>query len=112
MVAITVILAAVIASFIFGMASTQPQPNTVAVAVVKNSATEGTVTNYGGAGIKALTAPINITVTDGTTTTYYDLGTAVAASTKVTLTAGTQNRILAVGDFGPNQRNILLDVYI
>lgn len=112
MVSITIILAAVIAAFIFGMANQMPQNNIVGVTVVKNSATQATVTNIGGQGVNALTNPINISVDDGTAITYYDLGKAVAASEKVVLTSGVQNRIMAVGEFGPNTKQILLDVYI
>lgn len=109
MIAITVILAAVIAAFIFGMAGDITSGHTVAVTAVKEAG-DIRLTNYGGADVGNLAGPIDVTCTNATATT---LGTAVGSS--VTLTpspAGFRERVMAIGTFADGSTQILLDVYL
>ena len=109
MVAISVILAAIVAAFIFGMANQMPTGKTVAVTALKDGG-DIRLTNYGGADVGNLAGPIDITVTNATATT---LGTAVGSS--VTLTpapSGYRVRVMALGTFKDGSTTILLDVYI
>jgi len=109
MIAITIILAAVVAAFIFGMANNMTTGHTVAVTALKDGG-DIRLTNYGGADVGNLAGPIDITVTNATATT---LGTAVGSS--VTLTpspAGFRERVMAVGTFTDGSTQILLDVYL
>ncbi|HPP78869.1 type IV pilin N-terminal domain-containing protein [Methanospirillum sp.] len=66
MVAITVILAAVIAAFVFGMAGNVDKSKTTTVTVERVNATHLKLTHFGGAGAKELAYqyPFNVTVGD------------------------------------------------
>jgi len=109
MVAITVILAAVIGAFIFGMANNMPTGNTVGVTALKDG-NNIRLTNYGGPNVGDLAGPISVTCTNASETT---LGTAVGSSVTVTPSpAGFRERVMAIGTFKDGSTTILLDVYI
>lgn len=109
MIAITVILAAVIAAFIFGMAGDITSGHTVAVTALKDGG-DVRLTNYGGADVSNLAGPIDVTCTNATATT---LGTAVGSSVTLTPTpAGFRERVMAIGTFADGSTQILLDVYL
>ena len=115
MVAITVILAAVIASFVFGMASVVPTTKNVAVTVHKDSADALTFTNYGGKDAENLDT-ITITAYGDTDDYTGTLGTAVASTTTITATTagdfGGNNRVVVVAEFNDGTTTVLLDTKI
>lgn len=83
MVAITVILAAVIAAFVFGMGSSLSKQYVVACSVSQISSEKIDVTYQGGPDADALSY-LNVSVTPGdptnSTTIYSDLGDPVATA--------------------------------
>ena len=115
MIAITVILAAVIASFVFGMANTAPTSKNVAIIAHKDSTSVITFTNYGGKDVEKLTS-IAITAYGDTDDYTGTLGTAVASTTKITATTagdfGGNNRVVVVATFLDGTTTVLLDTYI
>lgn len=104
MVAITVILAAVIASFVFGMAGSVQTTKTVAV-TAQLSDDEIQVTVHGGADIGQLDT-LNASVNGETQTTLSDSPTT---GTTATVLGGTGDRIMVIGIFTDGTEQILLD---
>jgi len=114
MVAITVILAAVIAAFVFGMAGQIQTTKTVAVTMTQKDATSVTYTNMGGPDVGQLEkitlsgdidavktpAPLELPITTGGTKTITT--TALAGS----------KHIVVVGTFKDGTEQVLLDTYI
>ena len=111
MVAITVILAAVIAVFVFGMASDVQTTKTVA-ATAKQSGTDILITYQGG--------PDAEKVTDVNTTVYNSAGTATAHDyasspsvgySKTFASNGTsaQERVVITAKFDDGSTQVLLD---
>jgi len=89
MVAITVILAAVIAAFVFGMAGNIQKTHIVSV-TGQRSSTGITVTNNGGQDVTSLSyANVTVPGTAGLTCSNY------TASTNTNLAAGANNCVLA-----------------
>ncbi len=72
MVAITVILAAVIAAFVFGMSGNISKTKTVAVTVQKVNATSISVMNNGGQDASSLTE-LNVTTSPNLVTDCYQM---------------------------------------
>jgi len=105
MVAITVILAAVIASFVFGMAGSLQTSKTVAVTAKLNGSNNIDVTVHGGADIGQLDS-MNITV-NGTAT--IDDVSPVSTGTTATVNGGKGDRLMVVGTFADGTTQILLD---
>ena len=115
MVAITVILAAVIAAFVFGMANAVPASKNVAIVAHKDSPSAITFTNYGGKDIEKINS-ISITAYGDTDEYTGSLGLPVSSTTTITATTigdfGGNNRVVAVGTFMDGTTTILLDTYI
>jgi flagellin-like protein len=107
MVAITVILAAVIAAFVFGMAGNISKTKVVAVTVQRTTSTQAQVTNMGGQDVTSLNS---ITVTGGTSDT--NLGKTVGKTATVSGIATTKAHIIATGYFTDGSYQVLLDTYI
>ena len=109
MVAITVILAAVIAAFVFGMAGNVQSTKVVSLTASKNATGGITITNMGGSDVTTLQS---VTVTVGTQNpvTYTTTGpTAIGKTAIITGTAGTAERVLIIGKFSDGAEQILLD---
>jgi archaeal type IV pilus assembly protein PilA len=105
MVAITVILAAVIAAFVFGMAGNITKTKTVAITVQRTGANTVVLTNNGGQDVGALSS----IVISGAANSV--LGTAVGSSTQ--LTAGTAPKhIIVTGTFNDGTQQVLLDTNV
>ena len=126
MVAITVILAAVIAAFVFGMAGNITKTKVVAVTAQKISSTQITVMNQGGQDQSALTAlnvstntnPVTAcTGANGGTVTFMaglckmDLP-KVGSTLTLTGVYGGRTEVVAVGTFNDGTNQVLLDTYI
>jgi flagellin-like protein len=121
MVAITVILAAVIAAFVFGMSGNISKTKTVAVTVQKIDSNNISVMNNGGQDGGALTS---INVTTSPAMTACPLGTAatycVVTGTPVPVGAvlkmygpyGGKTQVIAVGTFNDGSQQVLLDTSV
>jgi len=108
MVAITVILAAVIAAFVFGMAGNVSKTKLVAITASRPSTTLVTITNQGGQDAGTV-ASYSISGDEGVTTST--LGTAVGSTAAVTVTSGKRH-ILVTGKFNDDTYQVLLDTYV
>ena len=123
MVAITVILAAVIAAFVFGMAGNISKTKVVAVTAQKPDSGHISVTYQGGQDAASVSA-INVSV-DGATSVNPYLTTATngwmnsgTGSLKVgcnTIALGTftaKTHVVATGTFTDGTQQVLLDTYL
>jgi archaeal type IV pilus assembly protein PilA len=120
MVAITVILAAVIAAFVFGMSGNISKTKTVAVTVQKVNSSYISVMNNGGQDgasltmLNATTVPA-MTTCNGASQAYCTAsGTPVAVGTTMGLggpyTGKTQ--VIVVGSFNDGSQQVLLDTSV
>jgi flagellin-like protein len=114
MVAITVILAAVIASFVFGMAGQIQKTKVVAFNAQKTAATELALTNMGGQDVATLSS-VNVTINAEAPVTWAG-GNAVGANKKYLAADGViagRNRVIVVGTFSDSStEQVLLDTNI
>ena len=113
MVAITVILAAVIAAFVFGMAGNISKTKVVAATAQKPDANTVTITYQGGQDAGTL-QNLTVTVNDGHKTAMG--GTtgvlAVGCSTKIAGTTGEfqgKTHVVVTGYFSDGTSQVLLD---
>jgi flagellin-like protein len=134
MVAITVILAAVIAAFVFGMGQNVKKTYTVAVTATRQSSDTIALTNMGGndvAKLKPLAGtdnPFLITVNGhvATTDALYAAGLTDPAAglsqvvgssitikgTDIVATSGSGVHVVVTGVFSDNTNQVLLDTYV
>jgi len=111
MVAITVILAAVIGAFVFGMGSGVKKTYIVAATATQTTATAITVT-YNGGPDAGYVANINVTQA-GTHTNNTVLGTTVGSSVSIAGgTPGKNDHVIVVAKFTDNSEQIILDTYV
>ena len=129
MVAITVILAAVIAAFVFGMTGNVQSTKTVAVTVGQNS-DDVVLTYQGGADsstlqyLKITVEPGNggakviycttdtegsIAITTGSTATGLDVGSVMTITGKGT---AQRDHVVVVGHFADGADQVVLDTYV
>jgi flagellin-like protein len=111
MVAVTVILAAIIASYVFGMAGNLPSQKNVAFTLTRLNATAVSATCYGGSDISVLTGGVNSTVDGGDSVEVWealDTGIPVGATKKIT-TTGANQRVTLVGIFSDGTTQVLVD---
>jgi archaeal type IV pilus assembly protein PilA len=126
MVAITVILAAVIAAFVFGMSGNISKTKIVAVTAQQPDAQTITVTYQGGQDAQSFTYG-NVSVTPSgspacSSITYVNttggtniLGTTVGSYVTATGSTGCfggKDHVVATGTFGDGSVQVLLDTYI
>jgi len=133
MVAITVILAAVIAAFVFGMSGNISKTKVVAVTAQQPSPTTITITYQGGQDSKSFVSG-NVTVTTDPSTAspatvnyvasiggttggsagYPDnkLGGNVGSWVTATGTFSGKDHVVAVGEFTDSTSQVLLDTYL
>ena len=136
MVAITVILAAVIAAFVFGMSGGVSKTKTVAITTQKVNSNLITVMNNGGQDAGSLRF-MNVTTTPGISTAtggcvasagtctaqgttgmwYLDLnpipvGTSLSLKPTTTDAYGQRTQVIVVGGFIDGQSQVLLDTYV
>jgi len=108
MVAITVILAAVIAAFVFGMAGNISKTKIVAATAAQQGATQIYVTYQGGqdaASVATISYDIN-----GSTGQF----TSTAVGTSVSAMSGdaTQNHVTVTAKFNDGSSQVILDTYV
>ena len=130
MVAITVILAAVIAAFVFGMSGNITKTKIVAVTVQQPSNDQIVITYNGGQDSGTLTT-IHVIINDAPLTGgtwlpaayvggWFNSSTAatgvlpVGTSISANIVNGFSNRdhVVATGYFGDNTQQVLLDTYV
>ena len=110
MVAITVILAAIIAAFVFNMAGTIQKGHIVGITMSQIDGETVTLTNMGGQDVGSLVS-INVTG-DLETIPVEELGPEVGATKTYILKEGAgQNHILAIGIFTDGTEQVLYDGY-
>jgi flagellin-like protein len=123
MVAITVILAAVIAAFVFGMSGNISKTKTVAITVQKVDSANISVMNNGGQdatsliSLNATTVPASVAGTSPQCTTagYCVVsGTPVAVGTTMRLTGpySVKTEVIVVGIFNDGSNQVLLDTFV
>lgn len=116
MVAITVILAAVIAAFVFGMTGSVSKTKNIAF-VAELTGSDGTaviITNHGGSDLGSLSS---LSASDGSTALNIRGGGAAFTDNanfndvgkSVSLTLGTNKRLVLTGKFTDGSSAILLD---
>jgi flagellin-like protein len=109
MVAITVILAAVIAAFVFGMAGNIKSSKTVGITFTQNSAGNGVATITGGTDLPSLNG-VNYSVNGGTEQPILTSGNLTVGKYNVTNSAITKGqRVMLIGYFGDGSSQILVD---
>jgi len=112
MVAITVILAAVIAAFVFGLASGVTKTKNVAVTARHTGS--NIVTTWQGGPDNAAVSGYNITVTNNTATPYFVNVTSnsVGLTTSVPVATTGSNHVVVTGVFTDGSQQVLLDTYV
>nr|WP_321352273.1 type IV pilin N-terminal domain-containing protein [uncultured Methanoregula sp.] len=109
MVAITVILAAVIAAFVFGMAGNIQSSKTVGVTLTLNSSNFAVATISGGTDLASLNS-VNYSVNGGTEVTIFPSGTiGVGKYNTSTAAIAKGSRVLLIGYFNDGTNQILVD---
>ena len=111
MVAITVILAAVIAAFVFGMAGQISKTKVVAITAQRTSSTAISLTNMGGQDVGSLEST-NVTIDAaviGTMASQTALGIGTGSTQSYTVVAG-KHHVIVVGNFlDSSTSQVLLD---
>ena len=114
MVAITVILAAVIAAFVFGMASGITKTKNVA-ATARQIGTTGCVITWQGGPDNSMVSGYNVSITNSTNTgTIYFVNTnnIVGNATTLPYCTSGQDHVVVVGAFTDGSYQVVLDTYI
>ena len=107
MVAITVILAAVIAAFVFGMAGNIQSTKTVGVTLTSNQTNFGVATVTGGADLKTLNQ-VNASI-DGATEVILISSPVTVGKYGTTTTAVNGKRVILTGYFSDGTVQMLID---
>jgi flagellin-like protein len=111
MVAVTVILAAIIAAFVFGMAGNLTQGKTVA-ATAQHKGTNIWVTYQGGQDNSKLVS-YDVFIGVGTDAKKFDQAPpTVGNSTAFSPYSGTNNHVVVVGNFNDGVNQTILDTYV
>jgi flagellin-like protein len=118
MVAITVILAAVIAAFVFGMSGNISKTKVVALTTQKLSSNQITVMNQGGQDMAALINVSVSTMPTGTCSPVFMIGNPVAVGCSTSCAPTVNNaysartQVTAVGTFNDGTSQVLLDTFV
>jgi len=107
MVAITVILAAVIAAFVFGMAGNIQSTKTVGITLTQNATGYGVATINGGADL-ALLNTVGYTVDGGSEVLLFN-GSVSAGRSNNTASVVSTKRVVVVGHFTDGSSQVLID---
>jgi flagellin-like protein len=113
MVAITVILAAVIAAFVFGMSGTISKTKVVAVTADQSDTNKIIVMYAGGQdSLSFVSATVNITDDDGKFVSANSLSNIVGNTVTTTGKFAGKNHVVVVGLFTDGTNQVLLDTYV
>lgn len=108
MVAVTVILAAVIAAFVFGMGSGVQKTKVVGVTAVRGDSTSLNLTYQGGTDNSTLQSfAVKVNGADATPATWSK--PSVGDSLKITHTASAPVKLTVVGKFNDGSEQVMLD---
>jgi archaeal type IV pilus assembly protein PilA len=113
MVAVTVILAAIIAMFVFGMAANVPKNKVISMSAQQPSADTITVTYLGGTDTSQFDhATVNVTDDDGKYVDVDNLTNVVGDSVVASGKFSHRNRVSVVGYFTDDSAQVLLETYV
>jgi len=113
MVAITVILAAVIAAFVFGMAGNVSKTRSVAATAQLSGS--NVIVTYNGGPDNTQVSSMTITGTDRAGTAFTAVALPATVGSSVTLTAGTGTQsvhVVVTATFNDNTQQVILDTFI
>ncbi|HVN65777.1 MAG TPA: type IV pilin N-terminal domain-containing protein [Methanomicrobiales archaeon] len=112
MVAITVILAAVIAAFVFGMASGVQKTKTVAATAVQVG--NDIIVTWQGGQDNAMVGSYNVSLTNSAATTGRsdNLPAIVGNSTKYSIGTTAQDHVVVSAAFTDGSQQVILDSYV
>ena len=113
MVAVTVILAAIIAAFVFGMAGNIQSSKDVGVTLTRNSSSFGVLTIQGGTSLSQL-SEINYTINGGSEKEFLPVATSPVSAgktygTRDTADVPTGSRVIIIGHFTDGSNQVLID---
>jgi len=114
MVAITVILAAVIAAFVFGMAG-NVQKTKVIAATASKVGTQVYATYQGGQDDNQLATtgtPLYATINSAAFTNQFTVGVAVGESAVTLGTPGAKDHVVVTATFMDGSSQVILDTYV
>lgn len=110
MVAVTVILAAIIAAFVFGMAGNIQGTKNVAFTLQRINTTAVSASCFGGADTTVLTGGVNASVDGNPAGIAWAVGPApIVGSTRTITTTGANQRVTLIGTFSDGQVQVLVD---
>jgi len=106
MVAVTVILAAIIAAFVFGMAGNVKSTKVVAFTVERVSTTGVTATFQGGQDAGSISS-VSYTVNGGASSSAWTSTPSVGTVRSISATANS--RVILVGTFNDGSQQVIID---
>ncbi|MFA4823732.1 MAG: type IV pilin N-terminal domain-containing protein [Methanoregula sp.] len=108
MVAITVILAAVIAAFVFGMAGNIQSTKTVGMTLTSNATNYGVATITGGPDLNSLTQ-VNVSIDGGEEQVILPLASIAVGKFNTTTATIKGKRVILTGYFSDGTTQMLID---
>jgi len=107
MVAVTVILAAIIAAFVFNMAGSMQSAKTVGMTLTQNATGYGVGTITGGPDLKSL-YQVNVSI-NGAETSFIPAGSILVGNYNTTTTSVTGKRVQLIGYYTDGSTAIMID---
>ena len=107
MVAVTVILAAIIAAFVFNMAGSMQSAKTVGMTLTQNATGYGVGTITGGPDLKSL-YQVNVSI-NGAETSFIPAGSILVGNYNTTTTSVTGQRVQLIGYYTDGSTAIMID---
>ena len=108
MVAVTVILAAIIAAFVFNMAGNIQSSKTVGMTLTQNASGYGVATISGGPDLKTLNQ-VNVSIAGATEAVLIPSGSIAVGKYSGTATTVSGNRVILIGYFSDGSSQMLID---
>jgi len=108
MVAVTVILAAIIAAFVFNMAGNIQSSKTVGMTLTQNASGYGIATITGGPDLKTL-KQVNVSIAGATEAVLIPSGSIAVGKYSGTATTVSGNRVILIGYFTDGSSQMLID---
>jgi len=112
MVAVTVILAAIIAAFVFNMAGSMQSAKTVGMTLTANASNCGVATITGGPDLATL-SQVNYSINGATEVVMFDTPSIrvgnYTTTCPTTITSVIGKRVMIIGYFTDGAKNIIID---
>jgi archaeal type IV pilus assembly protein PilA len=108
MVAVTVILAAIIAAFVFNMAGSMQSAKTVGMTLTQNASGYGVGTITGGPDLKTL-YQVNVSINGATETVFIPAGTIAVGKYNTTTQSVTGKRVILTGYYTDGSTVMIID---